>query len=50
VPKLSLAMNADGSLVSPPLEDLFPFINRSSLEKAMMGKLHSKSMKIEAKS
>ena len=49
VPKLSLAMNADGSLVSPPLEDLFPFIDRKSLKKAMLGKLHSKSIKIEVK-
>ena len=47
VPKLSLSVQKDGSLISPPLEDLFPFIDRKLLEKAMFGKVHSKSIQIE---
>jgi acetolactate synthase-1/2/3 large subunit len=50
VPKLSLAIQEDGSLISPPLEDLYPFIDREELKKNMLIGLHEKSMKIKAKS
>ncbi len=47
VPKLGLAIQKDGSLISPPLEDLSPFINKQQLEEAMLVGLHPKSEKIE---
>lgn len=42
-PKLSLAKQADGTLVSPPLEDLSPLLPRAVLREAMGGTLHPKS-------
>lgn len=42
-PKLSLAARPDGSLVSPPLEDLSPLLPRPVLEAAMLQGLHDKS-------
>lgn len=42
-PKLSLAVRTDGSLVSPPLEDLSPLMPRADLRREMIGGLHSKS-------
>jgi len=45
-PKLSVVANADGSLVSPPLEDLSPLIPRSVLDKAMLGGMHEKSKRL----
>ena len=42
-PKLSLVSKEDGSLVSPPLEDLSPLIPRDVLEKAMLVGVHEKS-------
>lgn len=42
-PKLSLVSKEDGSLVSPPLEDLSPLLSRDVLEKAMLVGLHEKS-------
>jgi len=42
-PKLSLAVRADGTLVSPPLEDLSPLLPRDELRRAMVGGLHPKS-------
>ncbi len=45
-PKLSLAVKPDGTLVSPPLEDLSPLLTREVLEKAMDGKLHPKSAEL----
>ncbi len=42
-PKLSLAAREDGTLVSPPLEDLSPLLPRAVLEKAMLGGMHEKS-------
>lgn len=42
-PKLSLAAREDGTLVSPPLEDLSPLLPRDVLEKAMLDGLHEKS-------
>lgn len=43
VPKLSLASQADGTLVSPPLEDLSPLLPRDELRRNMMIGLHPKS-------
>lgn len=45
-PKLGLAANADGTIVSPPLEDLSPFLPRKTLEDAMLIGLHPKSKMI----
>lgn len=42
-PKLGVVARADGSLVSPPLEDLSPLIPRETLERAMIGGMHEKS-------
>ncbi|MCV9927420.1 thiamine pyrophosphate-binding protein [Flavobacterium sp. LS1R49] len=47
VPKLGLAIQSDGSLISPPLEDLSPFISREELKKNMLNGLHPKSSNIE---
>jgi acetolactate synthase-1/2/3 large subunit len=47
VPKLGLAPQKDGSIVSPPLEDLSPFIPREKLREAMLIGVHPKSEKIE---
>jgi acetolactate synthase I/II/III large subunit len=43
VPKLSLASRSDGSIVSPPLEDLSPLLPRSELEENMIIGMHPKS-------
>ncbi len=43
VPKLSLAKQADGTIVSPPLEDLSPLLPRDSLHEDMIVGLHPKS-------
>jgi acetolactate synthase-1/2/3 large subunit len=43
LPKLSLASRSDGTLVSPPLEDLSPLLPRESLREAMIVGLHEKS-------
>lgn len=43
VPKLSLAIQKDGTLISPPLEDLSPLLSRSELELNMITGLHPKS-------
>lgn len=48
VPKLSLAIQRDGSLVSPPLEDLSPFISREELKGCMINGLHPKSINIKS--
>jgi acetolactate synthase-1/2/3 large subunit len=46
-PKLSLAVQPDGSLVSPPLEDLSPLLPRSEVEAAMrFVPMHEKSRQI----
>tara|TARA_B110000090_G_C13397980_1_gene452047 strand:+ start:2559 stop:4445 length:1887 start_codon:yes stop_codon:yes gene_type:complete len=42
-PKLSFSKRADGVLVSPPLEDLTPLIDRSELADLMLEGLHQKS-------
>jgi acetolactate synthase I/II/III large subunit len=43
VPKLSLAPQKDGSIVSPPIEDLSPLLQRSVLKENMIVALHPKS-------
>ena len=47
IPKLSLSSQKDGTLISPPLEDLSPFISRDELLKNMINGLHPKSELIE---
>ena len=42
-PKLSLVSKEDGTLVSPPLEDLSPLLPRDVVEKAMFIGIHEKS-------
>lgn len=42
-PKLSLISKPDGTLVSPPLEDLSPLVPRDVLENAMLVDVHEKS-------
>tara|TARA_X000000950_G_C13880106_1_gene646535 strand:+ start:503 stop:2359 length:1857 start_codon:yes stop_codon:yes gene_type:complete len=46
-PKLSTFINSDNNIVSPPLEDLSPFIERKKLEKNLLVKLHKKSKLIK---
>lgn len=45
-PKLSVVANEDGSLISPPLEDLSPLIRRDILERIMFTGMHEKSRSI----
>ena len=45
-PKLSVAPKPDGTLVSPPLEDLSPLVTIERLEKAMNGNVLEKSRSI----
>jgi acetolactate synthase-1/2/3 large subunit len=47
-PKLSLAPQKDGSIVSPPLEDLSPFLPRKDIREAMIIGMHPKSEKIDS--
>ena len=42
-PKLSVVSRPDGTLVSPPLEDLSPLIPRDVLDQAMIQGMHEKS-------
>jgi len=46
-PKLGLSVQKDGSLISPTLEDLSPFLDRALLEKNMIVGVHPKSRQIE---
>ena len=46
-PKTSFNINPDGTLVSPPLEDLAPFLSREQLRKEMVIELHPKSLLIK---
>lgn len=43
VPKLSLSIQKDGTLISPPLEDLSPLLTRNELKQNMVSGLHPKS-------
>jgi acetolactate synthase I/II/III large subunit len=45
-PKLSLVAKSDGSLVSPPLEDLSPLLSRDVMKESMLIGLHQKSQVI----
>ncbi|WP_461453536.1 thiamine pyrophosphate-binding protein [Mucilaginibacter sp.] len=47
VPKLSLSIQKDGTLISPPLEDLSPFLPRNELKNNMISGLHAKSEMME---
>jgi len=42
-PKLSLVVKEDGSLISPPLEDLSPVLPRDVIERVMIVGMHEKS-------
>ena len=42
-PKLSLVAKEDGTLISPPLEDLSPLVSREVIHKAMLVGVHPKS-------
>ncbi len=46
-PKTSFNLNPDGTLVSPPLEDLSPFLSRETLQEDMVIPVHSKSLAIK---
>lgn len=47
-PKLGLAVQPDGTLISPPLEDLSPFLPRRTLAENLRIPLHPKSQQIQA--
>ena len=47
VPKLSLVPQKDGSILSPPLEDLSPLLPREEMKKNMLIGLHEKSSNLE---
>ena len=47
VPKLSLVQQKDGSIISPPLEDLSPLLPRKEIRKRMLIGLHEKSNNLE---
>jgi acetolactate synthase-1/2/3 large subunit len=47
LPKLSLAVQEDGSIVSPPLEDLSPLIPREELRRNMVVGMHPKSVHLK---
>ena len=46
-PKTSFNINPDGTLVSPPLEDLSPFLPREEFQKEMVIPVHPKSSQIK---
>ena len=46
-PKTSFNLNPDGTLVSPPLEDLYPFLSREEFKKDMLIPPHQKSLQIK---
>jgi acetolactate synthase I/II/III large subunit len=46
LPKLSLAPKPDGTIVSPPLEDLSPLLTREQMREAMIIGLHEKSAQL----
>ncbi|SDS08736.1 thiamine pyrophosphate-binding protein [Opitutus sp. GAS368] len=46
-PKLGISVQPDGTLISPPLEDLSPFLPRETLRANLQGPLHPKSEKIQ---
>lgn len=46
-PKLGISVQSDGTLISPPLEDLSPFLPRDTLRANLQVPLHPKSEKIQ---
>lgn len=46
-PKLSLALQKDGTIVSPPLEDMSPLLDRKTLGMEMLEGLHEKSKRLK---
>jgi acetolactate synthase I/II/III large subunit len=46
VPKLSLALRPDGTIVSPPIEDLSPLLPREELKENMIVGIHPKSSRL----
>ena len=42
-PKLSTYIDKDGNIISPPLEDLSPFVSKDELKKNLLVKIHPKS-------
>lgn len=46
VPKLSVASTQQGTLISPPLEDLSPLVSLEILEEAMLVGVHKKSISL----
>ena len=46
-PKLSTFIDTSNNIVSPPLEDLSPFLERKKLENSLLVKLHKKSKSIK---
>ena len=46
VPKLSVSINEDGKLISPPLEDLSPLISKQALIDSLLAELHPKSIRL----
>ena len=49
VPKLSVNLSKTGALISPPLEDLKPFISLEELKKYLLTDIHENSINIERK-
>lgn len=47
VPKLSLVQQKDGSIISPPLEDLSPLLPREEMRRNMLIGLHEKSNNLD---
>jgi acetolactate synthase-1/2/3 large subunit len=47
VPKLSLVPQQDGSIISPPLEDLSPLLPREEMEENMIIGMHVKSKELQ---
>jgi len=46
-PRLASYLQPDGSIVSPPLEDLYPFLPREQLAQEMLIGLHPRSAEIK---
>ena len=50
VPKLSVNISSNGSLVSPPLEDLSPLIELDQLQQLLLTEIHPNSVNLNRKS
>lgn len=49
-PKLGLSVQSDGTLISPPLEDLSPFLPRDTIAENLRVPVHPKSLQIKIES